>query len=99
MNEIFFIPAGTEFYRDIEETVRPYVKALRDSGLNTTASCEHDGYILASSLDATKELAIIEGVMINMDVDEWEARLEIEYCQGYYHSLWHIISDKFKVKE
>ena len=86
----------TEFYNQIEEKVRPYVKALRDSGLNTTASCEHEGYILASSLNATVELAIIEGVMINHEVEEWEAKLEIEYCQGYYHSLWNIQSLSFK---
>ena len=37
-----------EFYTDIEEPIRGIVKALRDSGVNTTCSCGREMYIEAN---------------------------------------------------
>lgn len=47
------------FYSMIEEKVRPYVKMLRNSGINTTCSCEHEGYIECQSLDPSFEIDMI----------------------------------------
>lgn len=36
---------ATEFYKNIEPGVRDLVRLLRDNGINTTSSCEHERYI------------------------------------------------------
>ncbi len=85
------------FYAKIEETVRPYVETLRQNGINTTASCEHDGYILATSLDSTKEHIIISEVLTVMfELKEWTAILTVEYSHGNYHNIWEIKSPHFE---
>lgn len=33
------------WYEQIEEPIRPFVKVLRDNGINTTCSCGHEMYI------------------------------------------------------
>jgi len=83
------------FYSEMESGVRDYVKELRESGLNTQASCHHDGYILAHSMDATKELSIIEEVMLNHDDVDWVATLNVSFECGFYHSQWNITSADF----
>jgi len=35
----------TQFYDEIEPEIRDIVKALRDSGVNTTCSCGHKMYV------------------------------------------------------
>ena len=83
------------FYLEIEETVRPYVKELRDSGINTTCSCEHEGYIEAESNDPTTEQGRIFNVMTTMGVKEWTAELRIQHSPTYWCSGWEIKSPDF----
>ena len=45
-----------QFYGEIEEGVRGWVKLLRNAGLNTECSCHHEGYIQCQSLDPTTEI-------------------------------------------
>ncbi len=86
------------FYAKIEETVRPYVETLRQNGINTTASCEHDGYILATSLDSTKEHIAISHVLTELfQLKEWTAVLTVEHFHGSYHNMWEIESHSFIV--
>lgn len=85
------------FYLEIEETVRLFVEELRNNGINTTCSCEHEGYIEADSNDPTTEQGIIFNVMYEMGVKEWTATLEVQHLpNGYYHR-WEIKSPSFKV--
>ena len=82
----------------MEDTVRPYVIALRSNGINTTASCEHEGYILAMSLDPTKEHIAISYVLTELfQLKEWTAVLTVEYFHGSYHNMWEIKSHSFIV--
>ena len=40
------MPPKMPFYQAMDECIRPVVYALRNEGINTTASCGHEGYIL-----------------------------------------------------
>jgi hypothetical protein len=86
------------FYLDIEETIRPYVKELRDNGINTTCSCEHEGYIEAESNDPSTEQRHIFDVMTTMGVKEWAATLHVQHSPSYWYSRWEIKSPDF-IKE
>jgi len=85
------------FYLDMEETVRPFVKELRDNGINTICSCEHEGFIQAVSADPTTEKDIIFTAMYEMGVKEWVASLLVTHLSnGGYWSFWEIKSPDFK---
>ena len=84
------------FYNKIEPTVRPFVKSLREHGINTIASCEHDGYILAESRDPTTEQQRISiALTIDMEVKKWKAVLTIECDETGYYEQWEITSPVF----
>ena len=87
------------FYSEIEETVRPFVKELRDNGINTTYSCEREGIIQATCIDPTFEREMIYNVMYDMGVEEWSAELLVEYSSTWYLSNWEIRSPSFIKKE
>lgn len=57
--------ALTEFYKDIEPGVRDIVRLLRDNGINTTCSCEHEGYIQFEIVGLAYEVTIIHNLLFN----------------------------------
>jgi len=88
------------FYLEIEKTVRPFVKELRNNGINTTCSCEHEGYIEARSSDPMTEQRHIFDVMTEMKVGKWTATLRIQHSStGFWSSGWIIESPTFIKKD
>lgn len=55
----------TEFYKDIEPGVRDIVRLLRDNGINTTSSCEHERYIQFDLVGLAYEIETIHGLLYN----------------------------------
>ena len=88
-----------EFYFDIEEKVRKWVRLLRNAGINTECSCEHEGYIQCQSLDPSFEIDTIRKVFLKEKLFEY--KITITYTQGKEgYSDWHqvlmIESPEFK---
>jgi len=83
------------FYLEMEEMVRPFVKELRDNGINTFCSCEHEGFIDAESSDPTTEKDVIFNVMYKMGVKEWTATLLVKHTSDAYYHRWEIKSPDF----
>ena len=81
------------FYDELEEKVRPFVKALRDAGINTTCSCHHEGYIECASYDPTEERRAIWDVMRENTEERWTAQLRVT-CDGV-GDAWIIRSAAF----
>jgi len=65
------------WYKKLEPKIRPYVKLLRDNGINTTNSCEHDMSIDIALKDMA-EVDYIGSVLIDNAVNNFtiEARLD-----------------------
>ena len=55
----------TEFYKNIEPGVREIVRLLRDNGINTTCSCEHERYIQYDAVDLAYETLVIHNLLSN----------------------------------
>lgn len=55
----------TAFYQDIEPGVREIVRLLRDNGINTTCSCEHEGYIEFELVGLAHEVKAIHDLLFN----------------------------------
>jgi hypothetical protein len=87
----------TNFYDNVEEGVRMYVKAFRDAGLNTFCSCHHEGYIQIESYDPTREADIIYNILVGFEVKDYTAELECKYTPAGYFRRWHIESPWFKI--
>ena len=87
-----------QFYDPIEEGVRPYVRLLRNAGLNTECSCHHDGTIQCQSLDPTTEIDRIRRAFFGK-VHKYT--IEVTYQQtgndaAYWHQTLVITSPFFK---
>ena len=55
----------TEFYEQIESGVRDIVRLLRDNGINTTSSCEHEGRIEFDAGGVPYEVTVIHNLLFN----------------------------------
>ena len=55
----------TPFYQHIEPGVRDIVKLLRDNGINTTASCDHQHYIQYDCGGIFLEVEFIHRLLFN----------------------------------
>lgn len=67
-----------DFYADIEAGVRPWVKTLRDAGINTECSCGHEGYIQCQVLlNPEAEIERIKRVLREAGLKEF--RIEYRY--------------------
>jgi hypothetical protein len=87
------------FEHNIEEKVRKYVKALRDNGINTTASCHHEGYIECEASDPTHELEVIYTVLVESGIERYNVEIYAEYTPKYYHKYLRILSPEFTITE
>jgi len=75
----------TDWYEEnIEEGIRDVVKALRDNGINTTCSCEHEMWIEAETYDPSSELNTIFNVLVEKNIHEWTAKIIAE-AHGHYN--------------
>ena len=55
----------TAFYEEIEPGVREIVRLLRDNGINTTCSCEHEQYIQFELVGLAHEVEFIHNLLFN----------------------------------
>ena len=55
----------TEFYKGIEPGVRDIVRLLRDNGINTLSSCEHEKYIQFNLVGLAYEIDVIHNLLFN----------------------------------
>jgi hypothetical protein len=62
MKQIKSIP---NFYKNIEPGIRNVVKLLRDNGINTTCSCEHEMYIEFECYSDSSEIDTIYYALFN----------------------------------
>ena len=58
----------TDFWGSIEDGVRNIVRLLRDNGINTTSSCEHEKYIQFDLVGLAYEIEIIHGLLFNAGI-------------------------------
>ena len=72
-----------EWYLEIEEPIREFVKVLRDNGINTTCSCGHNMYIEAD-LIPDGQLQVIHRTLFNYLA---EKNLPLNYRIEIYHKV------------
>lgn len=92
----FGLEAHNSFYGKMEDGVREWVRMLRNAGINTVASCHHEGYIQAISSDPTVELTTIFNVLSGR-----APSYEVSIFYGNYssHQIQHLCirSSAFKL--
>ena len=57
--------SDAQFLGSLETGVRPWVERLRAAGVNTEASCGHEGYIQCQSLDPAQDVEKIKRILHN----------------------------------
>jgi len=89
------------FYDEIEDGVRDWVRRLREAGINTECSCGHEGYIQCQSFDAPTELARIRAALHGHGLWDYEIiftyRCHGENYEGYGQSI-EVRSKAFKAR-
>ena len=80
------------WYDSIEPEIRDIVRVLRNKGINTFCSCEHDMTIECESYDSTNEADVIYNCLVgDFNVKEYKATLTFDYNKnGYYFKKWNI---------
>lgn len=66
-----------DFYDEIEDGVREWVRHLRDAGINTECSCGHEGYIRCQVLDLPADIQRIKDVLHTHGL--WYYTIEFHY--------------------
>lgn len=84
------------FYLEIEPKVRYWVYLLRNAGINTECSCEHEGYIQCQTLDPSTEIKrIITCFSIN-GLATYDIDIRVRCTNDSLFSTLEIRSEKFK---
>ena len=74
----------TDWYEEnIEQGVRDLVRLLRNNGVNTTCSCEHERYVQCDYM-ADWELFRIHHLLVNEGYTDFSIELHIEIRDGYW---------------
>jgi hypothetical protein len=70
------------FYNDIEDGVRPFVKELRDIGINTISSCGHEGWIECDTIDHQSDFYKIKHKLHDMNIPDFKIDLCYWSCSN-----------------
>jgi len=71
------------YEKNIEESIRPLVKLLRNNGINTTCSCGHEMYCECEYYGGPLEN------IFNLLVDNEYGDFKIEVCMGISDGMRH----------
>ena len=68
-----------DWYDRIEPGVREEVQALRNNGINTVSSCEHEWYIQCDCWNPTEQLRTVFDVLTELGHREFRVELYREF--------------------
>ena len=66
------------WYDNIEPKIRKLVKKLRDNGINTFCSCEHERYIECETYDPSEEYKTIFNVLCELGYKKFEIEFHFD---------------------
>lgn len=78
--------SADEFKAVIEAGIWPVVKALRDAGINTECSCEHEMYVQCQTLDPTEDIRTIYNVLVGeLGINTYTVSIENRVDDGHQY--------------
>ena len=86
------------WYSDLEPGVRKWIWLLRNWGINTECSCEHEGYIQCQSLDPTTEIDNIRRCLFEAGLYNYTITVthdQMGQSSGDWHQTLEIKSPMF----
>lgn len=90
-----FYSSWEEFYSSLEEGVRDVVYKLRNAGINTIASCHHEGSITAEFYNFEEDLEKIDNVMFEMGITCYRVMVCLQHNRNSYKKWIEIFSPCF----
>ena len=87
-----------DFYKGIESGVRPWVKLLRDAGINTDSSCHHEGTICFFPFDIRSDLGTVRRLFKGRIKEYTLTFVYAQFEERVYRELVIIKSPRFKQK-
>jgi hypothetical protein len=79
-----------DWYLNIEQGIRKIVHDLRNNGINTTCSCEHEMYIEFDTHDPTEDLKNICTVLISLGIKNYTCEIRDLIDDGHHYTRGEI---------